>query len=71
VPLRTHAPQQNPRLFDHLVGPQQERLGDFQPERLGRGQVDDEIEFGRLLDGNVGRLRTAKNFIDQLSGAPE
>ena len=41
-----HAP---PCSLDHLVGAQQKRLGDFQTERLGGGQIDDEIEFGRLF----------------------
>jgi hypothetical protein len=34
-------------------------FGDGQSERLGGGQVDDEIELSGLLDRNVGRLRTA------------
>src|SRR5262245_15601163 len=44
---------------------------DRQPERLGRGQIDDEIEFGRLLDRDVARLRATQNFIDITSSAPE
>jgi hypothetical protein len=31
---------------------QMERLRDRQTKRLGGGQIDDEIEFARLLDGN-------------------
>src|SRR5262249_37999685 len=46
-------------------------LRDRQPERLGRGQIDDEIEFGRLLDRDVARLRATQNFIDITSSAPE
>jgi hypothetical protein len=34
-------------------------------------EVDDQLEFGRLLDRDVTRLRAAKNLIDQLSGAAE
>jgi hypothetical protein len=37
--------------FDHLVSAQQERLGDFEVEGLCGCQIDDEIEFSRLLDG--------------------
>jgi hypothetical protein len=33
----THAPQQNPALFDHLVGAQQERFRDGQSERFRGG----------------------------------
>ena len=34
-------------------------------------EIDDEIEFGRLLDWDVGRLRPAQNLADQLGGTPE
>src|SRR6516164_1122468 len=56
--------------FNHLVGARQEPLGDVQPERLGGGQIDDEIELGRLLDGDVPRLRPAKNLVDKVAGTP-
>ena len=42
---RTHAPQQTEYLFDHFVGPDQQRTGKLNAERLGVFQVDDEIEF--------------------------
>jgi hypothetical protein len=51
-------------LFDHLVGAEQERLGDGKTKRLRRGQIDDEIEFARLLNRNVCGLRPAQNFVD-------
>src|SRR6516162_6686559 len=57
--------------FNHLVGAQQERLRDRQAERLGGGQVDDEIELGGLLDRDVTRLRSAQNLVNIISGAPE
>ena len=41
------------------------------PECLGGLEIDDEIEFGRLLDRDVGGLRPAQNLIDQLGGAPK
>jgi hypothetical protein len=41
------------RLFDQLVGAQRERLKDRQAERLGSGQIDDEIELGRLSFGDL------------------
>jgi hypothetical protein len=43
-------------LFDHLVRPQEERLWNCEPEHLGRLEVDDQLELGRLLDGKITRL---------------
>ena len=45
--------------------------GIVETERLGGGQIDDEIEFGRLLDREVARLRPAQNLVDIVGGAPE
>jgi hypothetical protein len=63
--------QQHSCSLNHLVGAQQERLRDRQPERLRRFKIDDEIVLGRLLDRDVAWLRPAQNFVDQLGGAPE
>src|SRR5262249_16830920 len=35
------------------------------------GQVDDELEFGRLLDRDIPGLRPTQNLVDQVGGAPE
>jgi hypothetical protein len=48
--------------FDHRVGAQQERFRDCEAERLGGRQIDDQIEFCRLLDRDVGRLRPTQNL---------
>ena len=45
--------------------------GTVEAERLGGRQIDDEIELGRLLDRDVGRLRPAQNLVDIVGGAPE
>src|SRR6516162_2988374 len=58
-------------LFDHLVGEQQERLRDRQAKGLGSREIDDEIEFGRLLHRQFSRLRPAQNLVNIISGAPK
>ena len=37
-------------LLDHFICTQQDRLRDFQPKRLRSSEIDDKVEFGRLLD---------------------
>src|SRR5215467_4338488 len=59
------------RLFDHLVGEREQHRRNRQAERLGDLQIDDEIEFNRLLDRQIGRLRSAQNPVNITSGAPE
>src|SRR5262249_10159061 len=56
---------------DHLVSAQKEPLGDVQPEGLGSGQIDDQIELGRLLDAQISRLCRAQNLVHIFGGAPE
>src|SRR5262245_11477055 len=57
-------------LFDHLVGAGEQGGRHRQTERLSCDQIDDQIEFGWLLDRNVGRFRPAQNLIDMLACAP-
>src|SRR5262249_29031156 len=42
--------------FDHHVGAREQRRRDLKAERPGRLQVDDELEFRRLQDRQVGGL---------------
>jgi hypothetical protein len=44
---------QNPDLLDDLVGAGEQLLRDREAERLCSRQIDDEIEFGGLLDWNI------------------
>jgi hypothetical protein len=44
------------RSFDDLVGAGEDRRRDGEAERLGGVEIDDELEYGRLLDRQIGRL---------------
>src|SRR5262245_36898467 len=57
--------------LDHLVGAGEQRRRNRQAQRRGGDQVDDEIELGRLLDRQAGRLRPAQNLVDEVAGATE
>ena len=48
------------RLLDDLVRPQQQRLRDRAPERLGGLEIDDQLELRGLLDWQVRRLGTLR-----------
>jgi hypothetical protein len=49
---------QSDTLFDHLVGAGDERGRHREADRVRGLEVDDQLEFGRLQDGHVGRLFT-------------
>jgi hypothetical protein len=59
--LQTHAVQQDNPLFDHLVGGR-EKLGRQGAVKYPGGlQVNDEFEFRRLHDRQIGRLLALEN----------
>ena len=50
--------------LDDLVGTKKERLRDRQADRLGSLEIDHQRDFGRLLDGKIGRPGTVQYLID-------
>src|SRR6266581_4804367 len=55
---------------DDLIRPREQRLRDRQPERLCGLEVDDQLEFPGLLDGQVSGLGTLENLVDVGDGVP-
>src|SRR5262249_17782123 len=51
-------------LLNDLVRPRQHRGRDREAEGLRRLEVDDELELGGLLDGEVGRLGALEESVD-------
>jgi hypothetical protein len=49
-----------PSAFDHLVGAGEQRRWQVDAERLRGRQIDDQLEFGRLLDRKIGWLGPLK-----------
>jgi len=58
----TYASQQKAPLFDHLVGAELDRRRQLDADRLGGLEVDDQLEFGGLLNWKIGRFRTVEYF---------
>jgi hypothetical protein len=59
------------RLFDHFIGEREHLAGTSRTERLGGGQINYEIELGRLFDRNIGGHNLAQDFVDELRGMVE
>jgi hypothetical protein len=49
-------------LLNHLIGSQQQRGWDGEPEGFGGFEVDNQLELGGLLNGKVARLCTLRIF---------
>src|SRR5262252_2808447 len=57
--------------LDHVIGAGEERRRDVKAERLRRYQINRQLEFGRLLDWEVGGLLAPQDTIDVGGGLPE
>jgi hypothetical protein len=58
-----HAPRRRAALFDHFMGRSQKRWWNYQPERVGRFEVDCELERRRRLNWQVCRIGASEDFI--------
>src|SRR5436309_11033877 len=59
------------RLFDHPIGPQQQRRRDRETHHLRGPNVEDKVESSRLLNREIPGLDASQNLIDILSTAAE
>ena len=57
-------------LLDHLVGTQQNRAWQVDPDRLCSFEVEDQLVFGRLLDRQVCGLGAACDLVDVVGRSP-
>ena len=57
VSIRSNVRVRKPYLLDHVIGTSKQRKRNRQPKRFCRLQIDHQLELGRLLDGEIGRLR--------------
>src|SRR5476651_611286 len=67
---QTHAVQQKGSLFDHLVGAGKQLRMNFETKRLRSLEVDDQLEFYRLLHRQVGGLSALEYLVDVGGSAP-
>src|SRR5262245_14618554 len=56
--------------LDDLIRPRQQRRRDCQPESLGGLEIDDQLELGGLLDGEITGLGPLKDLVYVGGGAP-
>src|SRR3954465_2901840 len=64
----THKRHSAEPLFDHLVSSLQDRLRHGQAERLSGLEIDNQLEPGRLLNRQIGRLLTLEDLSDVSAG---
>src|SRR5207245_11179221 len=69
-PRSTAGPASRTSLHD-LISQQQDRLWDRHAERAGRLDIADQLERGRLPDGQVPRFRAFQNAVDVRRRLPE
>src|SRR6266852_2793167 len=58
-------------LLDDFIRPLQQRRRDCQAEGLGGLEVDNQLELGRLLDGEIAGLGALEDLVDVASSMAE
>src|SRR6185369_15937668 len=58
-------------LFDHLIGASEQRWRHSEADRLSGLEVDDQFEFGGLLNRKITRFCTFKDLVSHGCRAPE
>ena len=56
-------------LFDHLVGATNQRRRQIEAKRFRSLRIDGQLEFGRLIKGDVSRISAFENLIDEVGEA--
>src|SRR5262249_31705863 len=57
--------------LDHLVGTSEHQWRDREAKQTRRPQIDDELELGRLFDGQLGWIRSLEYLVHIASCAAE
>src|SRR2546429_8677750 len=57
-------------LFDHLVSAAKQRGWQLETKSLGGLEVDDQFEFSLLVKGDVSRIGTFEDLVDEVGEAP-
>ncbi len=60
-----------PESFDHLVGEHDKLIRNCEAECLGGLEIDDEIEFGGLLDRDICWICSSEDLVNQFRGTPK
>ena len=50
--------------FEYFAGAEQDRLGNCNAQSFGGLEIDHQLEVGRLLDRQLGRLGSFENLIN-------
>ena len=69
-PLLSGASTSPAASFDDLVSAGEKGRRDREAEHFRGFEVDDELEFGRLLDGQLGRVGALQELVHESRGAP-